>query len=399
MIEFQCERCFEAYCMDDDKAGLRARCKVCSTEFTVPPAPQTPSGMAESSSPSSGQTLGESSSRELTPAGRELALRGRPFEPAAEEKNRKRNIIWLGVALIVVFLLPTVDEVFWTGDEMELEIAWPNIEGLSEPDVSWQQLFGHLFPGVAGLLIILLTTLQCFRKSTRGPGLVLLGVTVIGVGLTNDEVGIHPLLNGEFNEDSAIALLFIAAVTGLVLAARARWYRPDSKPLYIIGAIGGVSVLALLLIPFHGKSAIMGPFDLMPFLPIIGAGMMLAMLAVLGASLLTLTNTPRRPLRAASNTSRLIFKLLVACILFVSLIPIVSSFQDEFRVLMFLATCVNTLGGVLWAGGIVILLPIGIADLMLADAAIDFNACMKCGYDLRGSADRVCPECGLQNPV
>ena len=376
MIEFQCDGCDATYRVSDEKAGIRSRCKECNTEFTVPPAPAAPP-VQQSELGRGGGPAGEgrlsmssitSSSSGVRATQRFAATGGRPLPPAVEEANRRRNIMLLGAVLIAGFLLPTLSVGFSMGGS-RMKWEFPNIEGLTQSGNPWQMDFVLAFPAAAGFLLLLLANMGRVPKAIRGGAMIAAVASLIGVVITAEQSGVRAMLEGMLSTSGLQSLLGIVALAGLVLAARARWYRPNSNALFILGAIGAVATLGLLFFPFNGEFAVATPFQMMRFMPIAGVGLLLSMGALFVAALLSLSNTCGRVPEQSSNTSRLIFRLLLASIGFVLLIPIFASFQVGFNIVALFAGFLSVAKLFCWVGGIMLLLPTGIGDLILGDAA------------------------------
>lgn len=431
MIEFQCEMCDAEYSVDDDRAGMLARCKECGQELTVPPANPCESEPGESkpvatvpgdlscspeaepaidASPTSKTPTSSSSpSRPVpplpasvmrswssfsTPEGRKAARLGRPLDPGAEESNRKRNVVIVGIMLIVGFLMPVCVA---SPMSTSMRLSLVNIEALGQSGIGWQGVFSMLFPLVAGIVTLVAVPLAP-RK--RGAVLIAMAVSqVVVVVIALDGFGLGQVLGPNLNVVAFVYVLFLGMIWGLLAGCRARWYRPNAKPAYAVGVTGALCTLVLYFAPFEGPPAISNVFRLVSLAPVMGALLVLATLLIIGAALISLVNVPSRQLESSSNTARLTFVILLlsfgACLLLL-LVWVMESVDHAGMVVSVITVCIK---GVCWIGGMMLLLPMGITDLIVGDAAIDYSRCIKCNYDLRAAADRMCPECGLQNPV
>lgn len=435
MIEFQCEMCDAEYCVDDDRAGMLARCKECGQEITVPPAPvpdsviaplidplesepndatvatgapeatdPTPASPPPTQAPSSPSTarptpaLPASAIRSWssfsTPEGRKAARLGRPLDPHAEEVNRKRNVAFVGVMLIIGFIMPVCVASPYSSS---LQFSLVNIEGLGESGIGWQGVFLLLFPLIAGIVTLILAPLA---PRTRGPVLIVLAVSkIVVVVLAINETGVARLFGPSLQMLTFVYVLSLGMIWGLLVGCRARWYRPSAKIAYGVGVIGALCTLLIYFVPFEGTPGIVNVFQLVSLAPVIGALLVLASLLIIGAAVMSLVNAPNRRLETNANTARLTYVIMLlsfgACLLAI----LVSVIDAADHAAMFVAGLTATIKGVCWMGGVLLLLPMGLTDVIIGDASIDYSRCIKCNYDLRAAADRMCPECGLQNPV
>ena len=216
----------------------------------------------------------------------------RPFEPHIEIRRRSRHIMILGVLLVIGFLAPmlTMKPVYTGGRSgypgrsscqmvsMRTEFTFPSIEAAFGRNAHWLQRVVGLTPLLAGAGAILLA---CFVTSRlRGWGLI--GAWSIPVVATivfiMSAVMSSPMLNkvgGSVAASGANAtagytmLALSAGVLGIFVGSRARWYRPDSKPAFWIGRVGGALFVLGLLMPVLPKSEgllpLLLPFRMMAF--------------------------------------------------------------------------------------------------------------------------------------
>lgn len=412
MIEFQCERCFETYRVDNAKAGERASCKVCGTEFTVPAAPPVPNNPAAvestaSSAADSEPPFGDMSAApvslnrdsalpgqtSISARGKRDAFRGRPFEPFDEEAQRKRSVFLLGVALVLGFLMPVcLSNPFGGG----IKVDFTNIVQLTNTSDPLGIIF-ILYPLLAGIGLLLMGNVG---TPIRGRIMVVLGIipVVVGaIGIVNSGV----MRQIPFVPTSAILVLLLSllGVYGIYVGCRTRWYRPDLPAAYPISLTGGVAMLILLIAPFDGPPVVIAAFRALSINALTGLGVVISVLMLLAASLICLVNTSSRPPLTASNLSSLAFRLLLGSLVIGFAFSMVIQLFGGATVGMILMVITVSIKSMAWIGGILLLVPMGITDILIGTAEIDFNACMKCGYDLRASTNRVCSECGHPNPI
>ncbi len=417
MIDFTCEMCGAEYCVDDDKAGKLARCKDCGQDITVPlktgsppaPMPVAPppesstttdveSSIAASNTSASSTAVPaeflKSWSQFQTPEGRKAARIGRPLDPHAEATNRKRNLIMIGAALFIGFIMPVC---IASALSPSLRISMFNIEGMGESGIGWAGVVTLAFPLIAGALVLIL---QPLNARPRGVALIsLFVVQLIVVLIGSDLINLENLLGRELRLVTFVYVMSFGSFWGLLICARARWYRPDATAGYIVGVVGALCTFVIFFVPFEGSMGIRNVFQVMRFAPVIGAFAIVGSLLVLATALVTVVNTPGRPLETVSKTARLAYVLLLCSWLVSAMIIAIPIVQGMMHAGQIAAAFIMFIKALLWIGGLLLLVPVGVTDLIIGDPDIDYSRCLKCSYDLRAAADRLCPECGLQNPV
>lgn len=433
MIHFQCKKCQSSYRVSDDKAGVKSRCKKCGEVFTVPDASNAPPPVSTSdgeqsasvapvaSATSTNQTTNQTSlpprpraapspsqagSKHPTAktytsvdsftsdAARTMALRGRPFEPEREVKRRFAALMILGSMLIAGFLLP----VFGAGPRGDFRMEFVNLTALNQsPNVMATVMM--LYPIIAGILLLVIAS------SVEGP---MRGVAMVFLGLVPVVYGVIEAVNSGVLRGFAIvpqgsiliAMIMLIGLYGVFIGNRARWYRPDCKPAYVFALIGGCCLLVVLMAPLGEKPVFIEVFSALQGNIALGIGIIIPIYMMIAAGVISVINSHAKPLPTASNLGGWAFRLLLGSWVIGFIVFLALQFMVQgLEVLELITVFSIALKGICWAGGILLLLPLGVTDMLIGNPALDFNACVKCGYDLRANADRLCPECGTQNPT
>ena len=428
MIQFNCPSCGHAYQVGDDKAGAKARCKNCGSAIEVPrsaavtsfdletlPALNESSKAEENARPfqdvrvSGDEAVAydvaapsPSASGQYKPRyrrrGVDPLLEGRPYDGAGEVEARRRHITVLGIVLIVGFLMPTCVPTGMGGTTL----TFPNITGLGSDLLGVTAKLWLLYPLLAGIAAIVLavTTLPPKR------GVVLLAAGLIPIIVSFADSDILASLQGEMmgaamTQAGVMSLLLLLGSLGVYVGSRVRWYRPTLTYSYYIGMAGGIALILFCFVPMHGTMVVAVPFQAMKDSVIGGLGMLIAVGLLLTAAIVSLVNTPNQNPSGASNFANIAFRsLLGSWVILPATVIIAVGVQmmgmgGGFQFLFMAAS--GMLKGALWIGGVMLLTPMAGVDIMLGQPITDPHACVSCGYDLRGSHDRVCPECGHEN--
>jgi hypothetical protein len=276
--------------------------------------------------------------------------------------------MWLGIVLVAVgFLMPVLIGPRWVA---------PNIELLGEDTAPALVKFFALYPALAGILLIIVA--QTGRGLLRPISLLVAGVIPIVLLLADPDVGgmmdkLGDQLSGSAMAQGLVALLGWA---GLLAGSRALFYREENRDGLTI-AMGGASLtLVALLIPVEmpgtGESivGIIFPFRLMAQVPLLGLGM----LAQMGLTILAcgFCFTLLKDREEARTVGHLVFIFLICapiCAIAGMLGQIIYAGgldREAFAVMLLIS--VKAVGYFL---GLFLLIPVGLADLMveLAGAA------------------------------
>lgn len=235
----------------------------------------------------------------------------------------------------------------------------------------WQMMFEILAPAVAGLLMLYLAS-QIHGRA-RGVIVLVLGLLILGAGFVDDEIGgfkvftpvedlsepipeplseppdtseikipekkveleeknvFYERLGLDFSEHAMTFPIFLVAWMGVILGAKARFYRIESMTAYIISLIGGLAAVLVWFIPDANGMPVVAAIDMMGNDLIGGIGILVMMAMMVGAGLLCFINTlGKRP----SQMKR--FSSLAATLMMVSIaVPVIPIWGkvalDEFK--------------------------------------------------------------------
>ncbi len=421
MIHFECESCKAMYRVDDSKAGVKSKCKKCGQPITVPqastvapptkpkpPAPatkqqQTPSAgrpspaaprpksrPAPNAGPKTYKSIDDFESKDA----KVQALRGRPFDPKREASRRLGFLILLGGALLAGFILPVFG--FARGGDFHIEFLSFTMLNQSP---NWIATVGVLYPAIAGLVVLVVSA--GVKGPIRGVILIVLGLTPVIFALLEADVStIMDQLRFAPQGSVMVALLLLIGFYGVFIGNRARWYRPNQNIAYVFALIGGCCLLALMLVPFDGTPAAIGVFGAFRANFLAGIGVVIPVYMIIGCAVISVLNSYKTKPLNASFMAGIAFRLLIGSAVILAVISIVPELIRSGIDAMVLITVISaTLKFGCWIVGIILLFPLGVIDMLVGDPELDFNNCVQCEYDLRATMDRLCPECGLQNPV
>ena len=237
----------------------------------------------------------------------------------------------------------------------------------------WQMMFEILAPGVAGLLMLYLAS-QIHGRA-RGIIVLVLGLLILGAGFADDEIGgfevltpvedisvpipeplseppdtseitipekkveleeknvFYEKLGLNFSDHTMTVPIFLLAWMGVVLGAKARFYRIESMGAYIISLIGGLAAVLVWFIPDANGMPVMAAIDMMGDDLAGGIGILLMMAMMVGAGILCFINTRgKRPsqMKRFSNLAATLMMVSIA----VPVIPIwgkvaLGEFKDD----------------------------------------------------------------------
>jgi hypothetical protein len=285
------------------------------------------------------------------------------------EDARKRNLIWLGVVILIGFLMPVIGQ----DRGGETKVAFPNIEALGEGAPAGAVLI-CLYPLFAGAAVIFLATL------VRGPGrsAALIGLGVLFLILV--VATLHELTGGLFGpafgrgmaaSATASMVIGLCAFIALLVGIRARYYRPVCQPAAIIGMIGAFLYFLTLVMPVGPSIPLIAPFQLLslsgghPMTVLLAFTMLGTMGCLIAASVLCIINgSPRWNAQALANRA---FSLLVfgfALQLPCALIMVAGGARGPgLLFVLFVVTFVTKV--LCWILGLLLLIPVGLTDLLV----------------------------------
>jgi hypothetical protein len=310
--------------------------------------------------------------------GRSNYYGGPPAVPTAHEPSedaRRRGMIWLGVVVLIGFLMPLI-LVTWR----ETKVVFLNFEVFGRDEVPAGIKLFCLYPGIAGVVVILLAALS--RGVARSAVVAGLGVLfVLLLVVLEDEKGMG-FFQGFFGEApagaSASLLLFLLAFLGLFIGSRARCHRPASQVAAIIGIVGGILYGVNLLLPVLPEEAgtlqLIAPFKMIEHgresgAVIMAVGLLGMMACLISSSVLCILNIAHRP--NAQGIAQKAFLLLVLAFVvlggavLVSWVVAVSESSRPGRGDRVGAELVNLAKMVCWLAGMLLLIPVGLTDLLV----------------------------------
>jgi len=276
--------------------------------------------------------------------------------------------VLLGLVILAGFFLPVL---VGRGDQAKPVV--PNILLLGEERVPGIVKFILLYPGLAGISVIVLAL------ATRGIGraitLVVLGVIPFVVMLASADVrGVSgAMLSVAPSSITAAMVLGLLAFLGLFVGSRARCFRPASLTAAIIGALGGGLYLVNLLLPLYpsamGSIALLRPLKLMELgdqALVVGLITLGAMACMIAASILCIVNVVQGT--RAQRLAHIAFRLFLTAIVLLVGAELVPTFWRIGQVegVQVVASLLSSVKGLLWLGGLFLLIPVGITDLVVS---------------------------------
>jgi len=284
-----------------------------------------------------------------------------------EADRRSRHCFLVGLALILGIVFPIINRTFFSGEGYS--IAFPLFGGAGVSGTALAVNWAILLVGI-GISILSKNQYQGIRGGVM-VGLAILNL-VLGLVFENPFEGIRG------DQETLAALLAVAAFAGwvcLVAGARARHFRPDSGGAHMVGLIGGVVVLAVLVIPILPEDAgyvlvltpfkVFGPFgEAGPSAVYSGLILMALMAMIICSAILCITNNPTKSFDAVSDSALTAFQLAVLIVpsIFVASIVVLSMQYGEFPALW---AIINLSKVCLISAGIIFLLPVGISECIL----------------------------------
>jgi hypothetical protein len=281
------------------------------------------------------------------------------------DEARKRNLILLGVVILIGFFMPIAVEAGWR----ETRLVFLNFLVLQGGAPGEIVLF-CLYPLIAGAIVILLA----MTAKGAGRSVTLLGLGILSVVLLLTLEGargrgfVGRLLEDAPVSASASLLIGLLAAVGLFVGSRARHYRPASQAAAVIGIIGGILCLLNLVLPVlppeAGSILLLAPFKLLEFsgAAFVGLGVLAMMGCLVAASVLCIVNV--KPRRNSQMLAQVAFLLQVsgyAVYGFFMLVGIMgaggSRGQGTALLLLIKMGC--------WIVGLLLLIPVGLTDLVV----------------------------------
>ncbi|HUV39471.1 MAG TPA: hypothetical protein VMY39_07640, partial [Planctomycetota bacterium] len=290
-----------------------------------------------------------------------------PFSPFEERERRTRAVRWLGVVLLVGFLLPIV-----IAFGKDVEVIWLNFKMLAADGVPASVRVTAALPLVAGVALVALS----FGAPVMPRGGTMVGLLALQFLIVLSEAGLPRMIPRVLFPAVTSMVLGLLGWLGLFVGSRVRFYRPASRPAWVIGIIGGACYVLYLLFPVSGggggkeKIPLFMVFEMFEgsggkFLAFCLVGQMGCMVA---AGVLCVTNTMRRTSDEVHRRAGLAFALIVAgmVVVLVGILGQAMSTEELHGSLWFTFFLMLAKMGC-WIGGMVLLLPMGVTDLMVGE--------------------------------
>jgi hypothetical protein len=288
------------------------------------------------------------------------------------EGVRRRNLIWLGVVILIGFLMPVLEVHGWR--RVEVRVNFMNFEVLGEERAPALAKIMCLYPGIAGVAVILLASLA------RGPGrsgaLIGLGALPIIILLASEEARRSLAeIPAEAGGVIVLALLGVLAFIGLFAGSRARSYRPASQAAAVIGIVGGITYLVTLVVPAlppeAGSIQLIALFKLFEskFAVIMALGALAQMGCLIAASIICIVNV--RPRHDSESLAGSAFTLLVTGSIvagsayFLNTLIVMFQAGREVPAEALAAMLLAVVKFGCWILGLFLLLPMGVTDLVV----------------------------------
>jgi len=289
----------------------------------------------------------------------------RSTEPA-DEFRRRRRIRKLGIILLLGFLLPVLSPRTFEGG---VRTTFLNFEILGESSAPGLARFMFLYPGLAGIAVIILAA---YRGAARSVGLICVGILPLVVLALDPDVQEAASVLSSFPGARSIwaAVFSLAGCGGILAGIRALHYRPGSRPAAVIGAVGGGLYLVSLFLPVlpkeMGRIAFLVSFKVFgqPSSIPLGLGMLGQMVCLMLASVICLMTLARMPAarELADGAFKFVIWSAVVYLLGVILQTLFTMDGPASHFLCFLSVMVKV---TFWVVGLFLLLPVGLADLIV----------------------------------
>lgn len=342
MIAFSCGKCHKRYRVSLDRAGRWAKCPACGNRMSIPYQSEL-AGMMQVPAPYL---------RAYVPLSFEAGL-------------RSRNMIVLGVLLLVGFLMPIVDGA---------NVKFPNFAVFSAGGAPWQLFVIMLAPGVAGLAMILLAWLG--RHPVRG--IVTIALPLLPVLVLMLDAEVRRSFSFTFRDMPGEIILAVLLLNlgwiGLLVGARARWYRPRRRAAYWIGLAGAIAFMVFLMLPIMpaeaGHIPLITAFKMfeVPPMRLVAFGVVAWIACTVPAGVLCLMTDPGKSADFARRRAGGAFRLLIAGAAAFGLCAATALLQNARAAGVVTPVFTALIKFGCWGVGMILLLPTGITDLVVGPA-------------------------------
>jgi hypothetical protein len=360
MISFSCNNCGKGFRVPGDKGGKTAKCPGCGHLLQVPIANNAPR-------PIDVRRPGDPPSR---PSEKPSPRRRHHISPEEHARaklagRQRANLILLGVILLIGFLMPVI-KIEGALRTRSVELA--NITILTQDSAPMSLKVLCLIPGVAGVGLLVLQTAS--KHPVRGIVIVFMAMTPIAILLTDYHIvrAMIPAAGGLQGHSSLVLLLgfmdMFAAPVAMLAGVRSRSYRPDSLSAYCFSIAGAACWFVFLVTPAlpaeQGHIFLMVPIKLLKQSAVRGQAIALtALIACMSVSaIICVINGPSTKFLKARKLAEMAFWALAVGFV-VLMLCLAGTLIDGFPSL------VGALKLLCWFGGMFLLLPAGITDLVV----------------------------------
>lgn len=377
MIQVTCGECRHEFEAPDTRAGMEVLCPPCGTRVKVPrPGEEQITEMLGIHPIEGAHSLGDEAACHPSPdpesnlviEWHEVAVDTlddgtRPFEPSFEDELRRSHLFRIGLALTIAFLAPIAGA---PGHAL----AFPQFSAFPGMNLAGLVL---LLPLIAGITVMALAKLG--DPPLRGSVTLAAGASLFGLMLARGEARatVGESLSILPTSASLSSALVILGVFGLLISTRLRWYRPISRLAYAIGAVAAACYAFYLFSPVTGRMPVEEPLEMLRMDKLMGLGMLGHIGLMAAAAVLCLINFPGSlPPNAATKAGRAFLCLWGAVVVPVLALTLsamsmsgsmsMSGMDMGSPAMLFLSSAAKF--GVMY-GGLVLLIPIGIADLLV----------------------------------
>jgi len=283
----------------------------------------------------------------------------RHFEPYEEFERRSRAISRLGRAITIGFFLPVV------GGAQQ----WISFPQLDLFNLGGRAAVLAVLPLVVGVAVIIAACFDGFARAA----MVLAGGLSLVVALFGFD-GAAGMLQGAWRLGSSPGqgglVLLLFGMLGLFVVARVRWYRPMMRWAYGYSCVAAACYVCFLCSPIAGVAPIVAVYHAFDRSVLLGGALGAHVLCAGLAVWLTIRNTPSVPAanaarRAGWSSRWLVLSLVVPLVVLgVALLgELGRATQDVGPLLLQWGSWV--VKGSFILGGMILLIPVGFADLWL----------------------------------
>jgi hypothetical protein len=311
------------------------------------------------------------------------------MSPEKERAKRRRNIVILGVVLLLGFLLPILVPRFQSSrpydpdriSEVTLKPKFVSFEAMAQEDMPGTAKFFILFPALAGITAVIVALVTDGRA--RGAILLALFALLVIVMLSSRDVrvGFLEMARAMGGRLGTFMILSTVAWLGIFVGSRSRWYRPGSTAAMVIGIVGGILYLVVEVLPVLpdavGTISLVAPFKLLgqKRMVIAGLGGVVQLGCLIAASIVCFVNVNLADQRRGQRLGRVAFRLLVggaiaagACFVLNGMVEAGRNVEEHLGLFIF-SSLFNLAKFLAWVVGVLLLLPIGLTDLVVGPPA------------------------------